>query len=311
MNPTQQKKQVGEKPTPHFPPPTFESVPTNGKVRVTQPNAETGEILVRGSVPVAEFRNDGQAPQRPERLPAEPQPPVGTVGWVRVKWSDYLLSRRDFKAAIRRGALPPEEFDRAEEAYWAYFAHKLTREERRDLVNGSIVAIIRPVEPVWEKGEVLELNGKQSARVEAITRVLKGWRTEVVIEDFRTFYMKHIVGGSSKPRTDGHGFAAEPTDDEKERARLDGAYVQTEAQAVPEGGEVLEDKLHRRLHQEQSMRNALTQSKGRVRVSRFLLEERLNEARKKHRTSTVRHLERQLENLSRKQGKDPTEDAAA
>ncbi len=289
--------------TSHFPPPTFDSVPASGKVKVTQPNPETGEIVVRGAVPVAEFQGDGQAPQRPERLPAEPQPPVGSIGWICASWDRYLLARRAFKAAVRRGALPPDEFDQAEEQYWAYFAHKLTREERRDLARGTTVAIVRPVEPVWEKGEVLPLSNKMSARIDSFTRTLKGWRTEVVIEDFRSFFMKSTVGGSSVPTTDDEGFAAEPTKDEIERARLDGAYTQTEEQAVPESGEVMEDKLHRRLHQEQSMKNAMAQSKGRVRASRFRLEERLNEARKKHRRSTVRHLERQLASLAEKESK--------
>ncbi|HEY6731867.1 MAG TPA: hypothetical protein VI039_12690 [Solirubrobacterales bacterium] len=294
-----------QKPEPHFPPPTFESVPeegkVNGKLRVTKPNAETGEILVRGAVPVKEYRGDGQAPERPKRLPPEPVEPLGTVGWIRARWFDYRLALHKYKAAVRAGALAGEEFDQAEADYWAFFAHKLSREERSELAKGKTAAIVRPVEPVWEKGEVYELSGKQRARVEKTTRTLKGWRTEFVIEDFRSFFLKSTVGGSSAPKTDDEGFAAEPTASEIERARFDGAYTQTEAQAVPDGGEVLEDKLHRRLHEEQSMKNAMAQSKGRVLVTRHNLEQRLHDALKKHRRSTARYLERQLAQLEKKE----------
>lgn len=285
------------KPEPFFPPPTFDSVPDDPrKLKVTRPN-DDGEILVRGAVPGREFRDGGDAPARPEPLGPEPLEPVGTVGWVCAKWPDYLLARRAHKLAIRRGALPPEEFDQAETDYWAYYAHRLTREERTGLANGRLVAIVRPVEPVWEKGDLLEITGKQSARVGAITRTLKGWRTEIVIQDFRTFYMKRTVGGSSQPKTDEQGYAADPTEGEIERARFDGAYTQTEDQAVPEGGEVLEDKLHRRLHAEASMEKAMGQAKKRKQATEAQLEAALAEARAKHRKSTARHLERRLASL--------------
>lgn len=293
---TQQKS---GKPEPHIPPPTFEDVPEDrSKLKVTKLTA-TGEIIVRNQVPVKEFRGDARAPERPKRLQPEPQEPVGTVGWVCAKWIDYRLALHQRKAAIRAGALPPEEFDKAEEEYWAYFAHTLTREERRDLARGRVVAIVRPVEPEWKKGEVLHLTKKLSARVDSITRTLKGWRTEVVIEDFRSFFMKGTVGGSSVPTTDDEGFAAEPTSDEIERARLDGAYTQTEEQAVPEGGEVLEDRLHRRLHQEAAMKRAMAMSAGKVRTDRLYLEHRLNDARKKHQRSTVKVLERKVKAAKR------------
>ena len=285
---------ASRKAEPHFPPPTFESVPEEkAKVKVTKP-IETGEIIVRGAVRVEAFRNDAGAPEPPERLQPEPQPPVGTIGWICAKWPDYKLALRDFKAALRRGALPPAEFDKAEAEYWSYFAHKLTRQERADLRSGRATAILRPVEPVWEKGEVLQLSAKQSVRVESFTRTLKGWRTEVVFEDFRSFFMKSTVGGGSTPKTDEDGYAAEPTADEIERARLDGAYTQTEDQAVPDGGEVLEDKLHRRLHAGADMKRALAHSTGKVRVDRLSLERRLADARKKHQRSTVKVLERKL-----------------
>jgi hypothetical protein len=283
------------KPQPHFPPPTFADVPGDkGKLRVTRPT-ETGEIVVRGAVSVREYRQDGQAPNRPKRLPSEPLEPVGSRGWICAKWFDYRLALHEYKRAIRQGALAGVEFDRAEEEYWAYFARRLTRLERSDLVNGRAVAIVRPVEPEWQRGDMLPLAAKQSVRVDGVTRTLKGWRTEFGIQDFRSFFMKSTVGGSSQPQTDDDGYAAEPTDGEIERARFDGAYTQTEAQAVPEGGEVLEDKLHRRLHQEAAMKTAMARSRGRVRVSRQHLEERLNDARKKHQRATVRVLERKLQ----------------
>jgi len=288
------------KPEPHFPPPTFEDVPeSRRKLKVTKPNSD-GEILVRGEVPVDEFRDGGTAPRRPEALGPEPQEPVGSPGWICAKWPDYLLAQRAHKQAIRRGALPPEEFEQAEAEYWAYYARKLTRSERLDLASGRAIAIVRPVEPVWGRGEILMISGKQSARVEAITRTLKGWRTEIVIEDFRTFFMKRTVSGSSKPKTDDQGYAADPTPDEIERARLDGAYTQAEEQAVPDGGDVLEDKLHARLHAEASMKGALSATKKRIRLDKHLLEERLNEARRKNWASTVRRLERIKQHHERK-----------
>jgi hypothetical protein len=216
------------------------------------------------------------------------------MGWLCAKWPDYKLALRDFKAAIRRGALPPAEFDKAEAEYWSYFAHKLTRRERADLRSGRAAAILRPVEPAWGKGEILQLSAKQSVRVESFTRTLKGWRTEVVLQDFRSFFMKSTVGGSSVPKTDEDGYAAEPTSDEIERARLDGAYTQTEDQAVPDGGEVLEGKLHRRLHAAADMKRALAHSTRKVRADRLSIERQLQEARKKYQRSTVKVLERKL-----------------
>lgn len=47
------------KPEPHFPPPTLDSVPKGGKVKVTKPN-EAGEIVIEGAVPVGRFK-----PERP------------------------------------------------------------------------------------------------------------------------------------------------------------------------------------------------------------------------------------------------------
>lgn len=289
------------KPEPFFPPPTFDSVPEDPrKLRVVRPNSD-GEILVRGRVSVNEFRDGADAPTLPELLGPEPEKPVGTLGWVCARWSDYLLARRAHQLAIRRGALAGDEFEKAQVDYWAYYAEKLTREERADLASGRIVAIVRPVPPVWKRGDLLPITAKMSARVGMITRVLKGWRTEVTIQDFRTFFMKRTVGGSSKPRTDEQGYAADLTADEIERARLDGAYTQTEEQAVPDGGEVLEDKLHRRLHQEQSMGNALKQAKGRRKVTMARLEERLEEARRKH--WATGHIERQIERQKEKEAR--------
>src|SRR6185312_10062681 len=95
---------------PFFPPPTFDSVPDDPrKLRVTRPNSD-GEILDRGAVRVEEFRDGGDAPRRPERLGPEPLEPVGTLGWICAKWIDYRSALHAHKLAIRRGALPPEEF---------------------------------------------------------------------------------------------------------------------------------------------------------------------------------------------------------
>lgn len=43
------------KPEPHFPPPTLDSVPKSGRVKVTKPN-EAGEILIEGAVSPEHFK---------------------------------------------------------------------------------------------------------------------------------------------------------------------------------------------------------------------------------------------------------------
>ncbi|HYH54007.1 MAG TPA: hypothetical protein VD761_07735 [Solirubrobacterales bacterium] len=272
------------KPEPHFPPPTFDGLPDKGKVKWTRPDPETGEVVIRGAVPVGEFRDEAQIPD-PPAFPTKPNPPTGSIGWIAVQWPAYEQRKEDFKAAKERYKVEAKE-------YWDHFAEKLTRRERRDLSRGRIVAVVRPFEPAWEKGDRLPITDKITAIVEAVKEIDDGYRTTVVIEDFRSFYLKPIVSGSSKPKSDEHGFGVPVDPTTEEQARLDGAYTQSED--TFDAGDVLEDKLHSRLHREAAMKNAMAQSKGRVRASRFRLEERLNEARKKHQRSTVKVLERKL-----------------
>src|SRR6185437_4562826 len=97
------------------------------------------------------------------------------------------------------------------------------------------------------------------------------------------------------------GYAPGLTPREEERARLDGAYTTNHDGAIFDGGLVLDPEAARRLHPEQSAGNALTQSKGRVTLTRGRLQRRLAEAKAKNRRSTVRYLERQLQRLDDKQ----------
>jgi hypothetical protein len=54
---------VADKPKPFFPPPTFDSVPDGGRLKITRPN-KNGEVVVEGSVPPSRFRESN----RPEEV---------------------------------------------------------------------------------------------------------------------------------------------------------------------------------------------------------------------------------------------------
>lgn len=262
------------------------------KVRHRTVDGETGEIIER-VVPATEFREEAQVPD-PPAYPTKPKPPTGSVGWIAVQWSAYEEAKEEFEEAKKQYKVEAKN-------YWDHFAEKLTRKERRDLARTEIVAIIRPFEPAWQRGDRLPITDKMTAVVHSVTEIEDGYRTEVVVEDFRSFYLKPIVGGSSKPKSDERGYGIPVDAGTEEQARLDGAY--TQAGDAFNAGDVLEDKLYNRIHAQAQIGNALAQSRGRVKVSRFRLETRLNEARKAHRRSTVRHLERQLESLAEKEGK--------
>jgi hypothetical protein len=64
--------------------------------------------------------------------------------------------------------------------------------------------------------------------------------------------------------------------------------------------DVMDEGLHRRLHGEALAANAMKRTQRRARADRFRLEERLNEARRKHWASTVRYLERVQRHRERK-----------
>lgn len=253
------------------------------KVRQTQIDKETGEIIER-VVSASDFKPDAQIPD-PPAPPTKPTPPTGSVGWIAVQWSSYEQAKEEFAEA--------KEIYKAEaEAWWEHFAERLTVQEKRDLARGRIVGIVRPFEPAWARGDRLPITDKLTAIVEAVEEIEDGYRTEVVIEDFRSFYLKPIVGGSSKPKSDknGYGIPVDPTTEEQ--ARLDGAY--TQAGDAFDAGDVLEDRLYRRLHAESAMKTAMAQAGGRRRVSTLRLEQRLEDARRKHQRSTAKALERKI-----------------
>jgi len=142
---------------------------------------------------------------------------------------------------------------------------------------------------------------KIEATVLDIEETLRGYRTVFRVIDFRPVFMKQTVGGGSKPKVDAYGYPAEPTKDEIDRARADGSYTRSPSLAVPGAGDVLDDKIHARLNTETDMKNALKQSRARHRVKKMDLERMLNEARKKHRRSTIGHLERRIASLASKE----------
>jgi hypothetical protein len=262
---------VSDSSLPHFPPPVFGKVPLEkGKVRVIAPDPETGERTV-AIVDHEVLR----PPAKTKPRPLEPRVSPCWAGWSAIHLIDHRLRIIDF---------------------WEEHAASLTKEECSDLANKRASAILRPAEcpPSWCKGDILKVANNVEAEVREMEVTGRGHRTVLRVIDYRPWLMKQTVGGSSRPRTDKHGYASEPTDREKERARIDGNYTRSAAQAVPETDDVMDDKLAQRIHGEASMKTALAQSKGRVRISKMRLEQRLLDARTKHQTSTVKVLERKL-----------------
>ncbi len=188
-------------------------------------------------------------------------------------------------------------------AYWEAHASCLTREERRDIANGRTTSVLRPIPPAWSKGDCVDVADKIEATVVEMEFTHRGHRSVFCVLDCRPWYLKQTVGGGSRPKVDEYGYPAELNDGEKERARVDGAYTRSASLAVPDSGDVMDDKLTARLHAEQSMSNALKQWKGRARTSKIRLEHRLLDARNKNRRSTVRYLERQLDKIEEKDEK--------
>ncbi len=186
-------------------------------------------------------------------------------------------------------------------AYWEAHGASLTQDERRDFASGRATAVLRPIPPAWQKDDRVDVADKIEATVFETEETLRGHRTVFRVLDCRPWYLKQTVGGGTRPKVDQYGYPAELNDGEKERARVDGAYTRSASLAVPDSGDVMDDKLTARLHAEQSMGNALKQWKGRARTSKLQLEQRLAEAHRKHRRSTARHLQRQLDQLEEKE----------
>lgn len=194
------------------------------------------------------------------------------------------------------GVLYMFRYREEEVAFWEAHATILTKPERSNLANGRSTSSLRPIKPEWEVGDCIEVATNVIAEVIELIEGYRGWGTVFKVSDFRPWYMKQIVGGSRRPKTDEDGYAAPVNKAEEEAARVDGAYTRSRHLAVPdsEDADVMDDKLHQRLHAEASMGNALKQSKRRVRASKMQLEQRLADARAKHQRSTVKVLERKI-----------------
>lgn len=243
------------------------------RIKVRKPDPATGE-LVEEVVPADHFAS---------KLPARPKP----------------RPQREFPCSRAWQALHAFDHLEAEAEYWAAHSDCLSREERR-LLASEHSSVLRPVRPTWRKGEVLRVANNVEAKVGATEWTLRGWRTVFKVTDHRAWLLKQTVGGGGRPRVDAHGYPADLTSVEKDRARVDGAYTRSPALSVPDAGEVMDDKLHRHLHAEQSMANAMKQTKQRIRLDGMRLEMRLDEARKKKWRSTVRYLERVQQHHERK-----------
>jgi hypothetical protein len=187
-------------------------------------------------------------------------------------------------------------------AYWEAHASILTKEERSNFANGRSTSSLRPIKPEWQEGDCIEVTTNVTAEVLEVVESFRGWGTVFKVSDFRPWYMKQIVGGSRRPKTDEDGFAAPVNKAEEEAARVDGNYTRSRHLAVPdsEDGDVMDSKLHQRLHAEASMKIAMQGAKRRKRATLLSIETRIAEARKKYRSGEVRYLEREKKSLERK-----------
>lgn len=262
------------------------------KVRCVTPDPETGEIIER-VIPARSLR------PRPPKEPPEPQLDERLITIVDRGETSGPTGRSVIAMIDHRERLI-EHRDRLE-VYWQHFSNHLRRDEQRKLARLETSSILRPFEPCWQPGDRMYVASHMEAEVTEVTEGPRGFGTVFLIHDHRETFLRRGVLGDDVPKTDDDGYAPGLTPHEEERARLDGAYTTAHESAVDEGGLVLDPESARRLHPEQSARNALTQSKGRVSMTKGRLERRLKEAKAKNRQGMVRYLERQLERLDMKE----------
>jgi hypothetical protein len=261
-------------------------------VLVKRPDPATGE-LIEQTVPADHFK---------AKLPRLPK-----LDETRIE----LVQRGTDIGPTGRSVIYMIGHREEEIAFWEAHANCLTREERSKLARGQATAVQRPLEPAWCKGQRVDVANNVEAEVLEVEENLQGHRTTFRVVDFRPLLPKRVVGGGIRPQVDEFGYPKELTDDEKERARVDGAYTRSAELAVPGVDDELDDKLHQRLNAEASMKTAMQGSHGRVRASKLDLERRLADARAKHRRSTERYLERQIKSLDGKEEKKGDERMAA
>lgn len=251
------------------------------KVRVTTPDKETGEIIER-VIPAKDFR---------PKLPSAPK-----VDERRIT----LVQRGDTIGPTGRSVVYMASHREREIAYWAAFANILTPVERRALAKGDAASVLRPLPPAWEVGDRMFVAANMEAEVIEATESPRGYGTVFKVHDYRVMYLKRGVLGSGPAKSDEDGYAPVLTPTEKARASQESAYTGSASQAIDEAGAVMDEEALRRIHSEKSAADTITQGKGRVQVTEGRLLRRLAEARAKNRSSTVRHLERELGRLRAK-----------
>lgn len=248
------------------------------KIRVVRTDPKTGEVLGERRVGRDHFK-----PKPLPRLPKVDERKVtviergGHVAGPTGRTVVYMIGIRE-----------------RELAYWFAYGQRLTRDERSRLANGE-TSILRPIAPDWKRGDKLTIATDLTAEVTSKGWTHRGYRTAFKITDLRPFLLRQTPSANRPPAVDEHGDPLPPTAGEIYDARIDGAYTTSAAQAVPDAGAAMDDRLHRRLHAEASMANAMKQTKLSGMEKKLRLEERLAEARRKNWTGTVRYLERMQE----------------
>lgn len=262
------------------------------KVRRITPDPDTGEIIER-VIPAKSLR-----PQ-PPKAPPEPQLDERLITVIHRGETSGPTGRSVIAMIDHRERLV-EHRDQLE-AYWQHFSNHLRRDEQQKLARLETCSILRPFEPCWRPGDRMYVAARMEAEVIEVSEGPRGFGTVFLIHNHRETFLRRGVLGDDVPKTDEHGYAPGLTPHEEERARLDGAYTGSRESAVDGGGMILDPEAAQRLHPEQSAANAVSQSKGRVVLTKGRLQRRLAEARAKNRTSTVRYLERQLTRLEAKE----------
>jgi len=171
------KQERKAKPEPHFPPPTLASVPPNGRIKITRPILETGEILVEGSVPPTRFKPKRPSPPKHPEL-AKPRISPCWSGWSTVHMIDYRESQIVF---------------------WEAHKDCLTREERSDLANERSTSILRPIEPEWKIGDRLPVASNVEAEVLDVVKSRRGYGTVFRVHDHRVLYLKRAADYTTSP----------------------------------------------------------------------------------------------------------------
>lgn len=254
-------------------------------VIVRRPDPETGE-LVEFTVGARHFKPSAPRPPR-IRTPKR----VSGPGACGLRW------------------LAVHELREKELLYWLGYRLRLTRSERLAIAAGSSSSVIRPIEPDWETGDVLDVVKDLTAEVVEtswLKRRVGGpfendlqYRTRFHLSDQRPLLLRRGVIGSGSQPVDEIGDPLLPTPSEIEQARVDSAYTSIPSRAVDGSGEEVDESLHRRLHRDTSAKMAKSQARLTRKQKIERLGERIDQARENGEKRKIRILERQLQSLRR------------